>query len=184
MPGPLPHLPPDGTLLVLRGNSGSGKSTIAHAVHRHFDHGRSTLIAQDNIRRTILREPDTPGAFTIELIELIATTCLPRRQLVIVEGILDADRYGPMLETLTARARRALFYAWALTFEQTLTRHAQRPQATEFGETEMRSWYHGWQPLPFVTETRIDHTWTQNATIDRILDDLHEPEDQGRPASS
>jgi ABC-type cobalamin/Fe3+-siderophores transport system ATPase subunit len=72
MPGPLPHLPHNGTLLVLRGNSGSGKSTIAHAVHRHFDHGRSTLIAQDNIRRTILREPDTPGAFTIELIELIA----------------------------------------------------------------------------------------------------------------
>ncbi|WP_157120727.1 AAA family ATPase [Nocardia fusca] len=75
MPGPLPQ---PGTLLVLRGNSGSGKSTIARALHQHFDHGRATLIAQDNIRRTILREPDTPDAFNIELIELIATTCLPR----------------------------------------------------------------------------------------------------------
>ncbi|MET8796036.1 AAA family ATPase [Nocardia sp. NPDC004568] len=116
MPGPLSHSPRNGTLLVLRGNSGSGKSTVARALHQRYDHGRSTLIAQDNIRRTILREPDTPGAFNIELIELIATTCLPRRQLVIVEGILDADRYGSMLETLATRARRALFYAWDLTF--------------------------------------------------------------------
>lgn len=129
----------DGTLLVLRGNSGSGKSTVACALHQHFDHGRSTLIAQDNIRRTILREPDTPGAFNIELIELIATTCLPHRQLVISEGILDADRYAPTLETLATRGRRALFYRWDLTFEQTLTRHTQRPQATELSETEMRS---------------------------------------------
>jgi hypothetical protein len=89
-----------------------------------------------------------------------------------------------MLQTLATRARRALCYAWDLTFEQTLTRHAQRPQATEFGETEMRSCYHGWQPLPFVTGTRIDHTWTQNTTIDRILNDLHEPEHHGQLASS
>jgi adenylate kinase family enzyme len=46
---------------VLRGNSGSGKSTIARALHQRFDHGRSTLTAQDTIRRTILRAPG-PGA--------------------------------------------------------------------------------------------------------------------------
>jgi hypothetical protein len=109
---------------------------------------------------------------------------VPRRQLVIVEGILDADRYGPILETLTTRARRAHFYTWDPTFEQTLTRHTQRPQATEFAETETRSWHHDRQPLPFVTETRIDHPWTQHATIDRILDDLHEPEHQDQPASN
>ncbi|MEV0048313.1 hypothetical protein AB0H60_33265 [Nocardia rhamnosiphila] len=113
--------------------------------------------------------------------ELIATTCLPRRQLVIVEGVLDAHRYGPMLQTLTTRALRTHFYAGDLTFEQTLVRHAQRPQAAEFGATEMGAWYHGWQLLPFVTETRIDHLWSQNTTIERIPDDLREPEFQAPP---
>ncbi|XOZ89292.1 sigma 54-interacting transcriptional regulator [Nocardia testacea] len=35
MPGPLPHLQENGTLLVLRGNSGSGKSPVACALHQH-----------------------------------------------------------------------------------------------------------------------------------------------------
>lgn len=61
MPGSLPHLPQDGTLLVLRGNSGAGKSIIARALHKRLDYNRSTLIAQDNIRRTILHEPDIPS---------------------------------------------------------------------------------------------------------------------------
>jgi hypothetical protein len=65
-----------------------------------------------------------------------------------------------------------LFYAWDLTFSETVHRHAQRPQATEFGIEEMRSWYHGWQPLPFAAETHIDATWDLDTTTDRILGDL------------
>jgi energy-coupling factor transporter ATP-binding protein EcfA2 len=157
---------------VLRGNSGSGKSTVARALQHHYDHAQTALIAQDNIRRTILREPDTAHAFNIDLLELIATTCLTAGRLVIVEGILDADRYGPALQRIAGHARRALFYAWDLTFAETVHRHAQRPQATEFSIEDMRSWYHGWQPLPYTTETRIDATWDLDTTTDRILTDL------------
>ncbi|MGW6330812.1 hypothetical protein [Nocardia rhamnosiphila] len=48
----------------------------------------------------------------------------------------------------------------------------------------MRSWYHGWQPLRFVPETRIDHTWAQTATIEQILHDLPESEHQDQTAAS
>ncbi|MGW5751624.1 AAA family ATPase [Nocardia rhamnosiphila] len=157
---------------MLRGNSGSGKSTVARALQLHYDRAQVALIAQDNIRRTILGEPDTAHAFNIELLELVATTCLTAGRLVIVEGILDADRYGAALQRIAGHARRALFYAWDLTFSETVHRHAQRPQATEFGIEEMQSWYHGWQPLPFAAETCIDATWDLDTTIDRILADL------------
>jgi energy-coupling factor transporter ATP-binding protein EcfA2 len=171
-PTPTPQHPWAGTLVVLRGNSGSGKSTVARALQLHYDHAQTALIAQDNIRRTILREPDIAHAFNIDLLELMATTCLTAGRLVVVEGILDADRYGPALQRIAGHARRALFYAWDLTFSETVHRHAQRPQATEFGIEDMRSWYHGWQPLPFTTETRIDATWNLDTTINHILADL------------
>lgn len=67
-----------------------------HRRTRHTPAFRSQPVRtdrKDNIRSTILREPDTPSAFGV--IELLTTTSLARRPLVIVGGILDVDRYGP-----------------------------------------------------------------------------------------
>lgn len=89
-----------GPLVVIRGNSASGKSTTAVTVQRRFAHGTCAVVSQDVVRRNIVREPDEPAAFNIELIEQIAGLCLARGMVVIVEGILDADRYGAMLERL------------------------------------------------------------------------------------
>ena len=46
-----------GKLIILRGNSGSGKSTIAKALQNKF--GQNTmLISQDEIRRNMLNVKD------------------------------------------------------------------------------------------------------------------------------
>lgn len=47
----------DTRLIVLRGNSASGKSTVARAVRDRYGYGIA-LVGQDNIRRTVLREKD------------------------------------------------------------------------------------------------------------------------------
>ncbi|MEU2254181.1 AAA family ATPase [Nocardia xishanensis] len=159
-------------LVVLRGNSGSGKSTVARHVQHRFPKGQCAVIAQDIVRRTILREHDEPGAFNVALIETIAASCLDRGMIVVVEGILDAARYGAMLERLRRRPERALFYAWDLPFEETARRHQMRPEAAEFTVENMRSWYRGWQPLPFTDETHIDATWSLHAAVERICSDL------------
>ncbi len=130
------------------------------------------MVAQDIVRRTILREHDESGAFSVALIETIVASCLDRGMVVVVEGILDADHYGAMLERLRRRPERALFYAWDLSFEETVRRHQMRPEAAEFTVDNMRSWYHGWQPLPFADETRIDATWSLDAAVERICSDL------------
>ncbi|TXR57201.1 AAA family ATPase [Quadrisphaera setariae] len=44
-----------GTLVVLRGNSGSGKTTVARAVQRRFPKGTCAVVSQDRIRREVLR---------------------------------------------------------------------------------------------------------------------------------
>src|SRR5690606_19755625 len=108
------------TLVVIRGNSASGKSTVAAGLQRRFEHGHCAVIGQDVVRRQIVRERDEPGGWNIELIEHIATLCLARGMVTIVEGILDADRYGAMLHRLADTAGCALHYGFDLTFDETL----------------------------------------------------------------
>lgn len=132
----------------------------------------------------MLWEPDSPGAVNIDLIEHIAAFGLARGLIVIVEGILGVDRYGGMLERLSSAAGQALHYGFDLTFEQTLVRHAGRPQAQQFPPELMAQWYHGWQPLPFVDEVRIDASWDLDSVVDRIYRDIHQAAETGPPLAA
>lgn len=63
------------------------------------------VVGQDNLRRTVLRERDRPGAANIGLIDLTARYALDAGYHVVVEGILHADHYGDMLARLRADHR-------------------------------------------------------------------------------
>src|SRR5659263_460897 len=49
----------------------------------------------------------------------------------------------------------ARLFAFDLTVEVTVRRHAQRPEVTEFTVDDMRGWNQRWQPLDFIDEQRI-----------------------------
>ena len=121
----------------------------------------------------MLREKDVVGALNIDLMEHAASICLERGLIVIVEGILNAARYESMLQRLSLKMTGAsLFYAYDLTLAETSRRHVTRSKSVSFGSAEMEEWYHGWQPLTFVSEVRIDSSWTENAAINRIVADI------------
>lgn len=120
----------------------------------------------------MLHEHDIPRGANISLIEHIASYGLGQGLIVIVEGILDADRYGDMLERLTRSTRYALHYGFDLTFEETARRHAARPQAAAFTLEQMAGWYHGWQPLRFVEEVRFTADWGRDVIVERIHRDI------------
>jgi predicted kinase len=157
-----------GTLVVLRGNSGSGKSTVARMVQRRFDRATCLVVGQDRVRREMLRERDVAGGLNVELIGAIASWGLDRGLIVVVDGILNRSRYQRMLERLRGRSGDAHFFAWDLDFDETVRRHAQRPQHTDFSAEEMADWYHGWQPLDFVDETRFDADTTAEEAVEVI----------------
>jgi hypothetical protein len=55
----------EGTILVvLRGNSASGKSSVAAGLRARLGRGL-VVVGQDKLRRTVLRERDRPGAANI-----------------------------------------------------------------------------------------------------------------------
>ena len=131
----------DTTLIIIRGNSGSGKSTIARRLQR--EHGRGcALIEQDYLRRVVLRERDKPGGITPALIDQTVRFALNHGYHAVLEGILHRAKYGPMLTTLLEwhAGPTAVFYL-DVSFDETVRRHATRPQAADFTPSDMRSWY-------------------------------------------
>jgi predicted kinase len=156
-------------LVVVRGNSGTGKSSVAAGIRERFGRGLA-LVGQDNLRRIVLRERDRPGAANIGLIDLTARYALDAGYHVVVEGILYADHYGEMLTRLRADHRGPTHaYYLHVPFEQTLLRHATKPIAREVGEAQLRDWYRELDLLPGGVETVIGADSTLSETVDRIM---------------
>lgn len=156
-------------LIVLRGNLGSGKSTVAKALRESCGQ-RVAVVSQDLIRRMILKEKDHPGGVNIGLIDQVARYCLDHGYHAVLDGILYADRYEPMLARLGREHRgRSCFYYLDVSFGETLRRHATRPQATEFSPAHMRTWYRPRDLLVTIGEHIIPETSTLQQTIDTVL---------------
>ncbi|MGW4727886.1 AAA family ATPase [Streptomyces shenzhenensis] len=158
-------------LVVLRGNSASGKSSVAAGLRERFGRGLA-VVGQDNLRRIVLRERDRPGAANIGLIGLTARYALDAGFHVVVEGILYADHYGDMLAALCADHRGPTRgYYLDVPFGETLARHATKPIADDVSERQLRDWYRPRDLLPGGIETVIGAGSALHETVDRIMRD-------------
>jgi predicted kinase len=158
-------------LVVIRGNSASGKSAVAAEIRARYGRGIA-IVAQDQLRRIVLREHDRPGATNIGLIEVVARYALDHGYHVIVEGILYAAHYGHMLACLREDHRGvSCFYYLDIPFEETMRRHATKPQASEYGRAEMSGWYRERDFLPGGFEQVITENVSLDAIVKRVMED-------------
>jgi predicted kinase len=155
-------------LVVIRGNSGSGKTSIARALRSRYERG-CALIEQDYLRRILLKEPDKPGGLAPALIGQTTRLALEHGYHAVLEGILAAARYRHMIEDLVGghSGETHLFYL-DVPLEETLRRHAARPQAGEFTTDDMRAWYLPRDRLNLDGEHVIGPTPTLDQAIDLI----------------
>jgi len=108
------------TLIVLRGNSASGKSTVASALRDRYGRGIA-IVGQDNLRRIVLRERDVPGGAYIGLVDTVARYALDHGYHTIIEGIFYAAHCAGMLTALRADHRGGShFYYLDVPFQETL----------------------------------------------------------------
>ncbi|MGW4287979.1 AAA family ATPase [Streptomyces sp. NPDC004673] len=159
-------------LVVVRGNSASGKSSIAAGLRARF--GRNlAIVGQDNLRRDVLREHDRPGAANIGLIGMTARYALDAGFHTVVEGILYADRYATMLEDLVREHRGvSRCYYLDVPLTETLVRHATKGDATYLSQVtddHLRDWYRERDLLPGGLETVIDASSALADTVTRIM---------------
>lgn len=166
--------PRDATLIIIRGNSGSGKSTVARELRQHFD-PKPMLIPQDTVRREMLGVKDRHGNPTPELLADLCRWSAQRGGITILEGILDNDKYASLFQLLPGMFRRIHAYYLDVPFEETLRRHATRPQSADFGEDAMRRWYRAENLIGSIPETIITADSTLQETVATILRDLGSP---------
>ncbi len=154
-------------LIILRGNSGAGKSTVAKRLREVSNH-KIAIVEQDYLRRFILKEKETEGTNNIGLIYQTVIYALSHDYDVILEGILYFPRYADMLRKLVEACPNNYVYYLDVSLEETLKRHQTKPNAHEFGEKEMREWYNHQDVTNFERETIISETSSLEKTVIRI----------------
>ena len=155
-------------LIVLRGNSGSGKTTIAKELQKCL--GRNTmLISQDVVRRDMLRVKDGENTEALPLMKELLTYGRNHCEIVILEGIMYADWYQPLFELAVQLYGTDIFaYYFDLPFEETLKRHQTKPNCNEFGEEAMRRW---WRDKDF-SDVLSERVITSEKGIQSIIDEI------------
>ena len=159
-------------LIMLRGNSGCGKSTIARLLQHEL--GRGTLmIPQDTVRRELLWVNDRPDNPAVRLMENLLRYGFSQCEYVILEGILYADYYKSLFDRAKSLFGSNIHaYYFDIPFAETVARHQGKPNAHEFGEAQMRSWWREKDLLPDIEEQMITIDMTKEDIIARILRDI------------
>ncbi|CAK1229355.1 Predicted kinase [Fructobacillus cardui] len=160
-----------GNLIVIRGNSGSGKTVTANALHEQLGEN-NLLIPQDYVRRTMLRVKDKPKNLAINLIKEMDLFGIKNCRYTIVEGILPTSKYGQMLSEIINQAEKSFIYYYDLPFEETVKRH-QGKTNPGFDEADLAKWFQPHDLLHVTGERVIAKRLGQEEVVRKIMADLN-----------
>ena len=155
-------------LVILRGNSGSGKTTVSKLLQKELGYG-TMLVSQDVIRREILRVRDEESNPAIQLIYDLCMYGNRTGYIVILEGILSNKKYGSMVKKLIDDFDGDVdVYYFDIPFEETVRRHSNKSNSHEFGEKEMKEWWKDRDYLRVQGEKMINENMTQEHIVNLI----------------
>ena len=152
-------------LIIVRGNSGSGKTSLAKALQKKF--GRNTmLISQDMVRIQMLNAKDVQA---LPLLIKLLQYGRQNSEITILEGILDSEYYTPLFQTALEEYGSNIFaFYYDLPFEETLLRHNTKPNKAEFGEQDLRRWWKEKDYIGIIPEKIITKDMSLEDTVELL----------------
>ena len=109
-----------GKLIILRGNSGSGKTTVAKELQKKFGYN-TMLISQDEIRRNILWVKDGIDTKALPLMIELLKYGYEHSDIVILEGIMYEEWYNPLFKVANELYGSNVYsYYFDIPFEETI----------------------------------------------------------------
>ena len=162
---------PKGKIIMIRGNSGSGKTSLAKALQASIGPG-TLLLSQDMLRREMLFVSDGPDTQTISFFIHLLKYGQEQNQWVIVEGILHAEWYKSVFEFIQNHYETIFAYYYDLSFEETVKRHQTRAKNQDFGVDTMRRWWLEQDFLPQMKESILNEAVSLEEALEIILTDI------------
>lgn len=160
-------------MVIIRGNSGSGKSSVAKALQRQF--GRNTLIiSQDVVRREMLWAHDGIDTTAIPLLISLMKYGYDNSEITIIEGILNSTWYKPLFEKAVELFHKENIYAYYydLPFDETLKRHDTKSNKFDFGAEDMRRWWNEKDYVGFISEKTLTEEIALDDAVKMIVSDI------------
>lgn len=159
-------------LIVLRGNSGSGKTTVARELQKRFGHN-TMLISQDEIRRNMLWVKDGIDTKALPLMIELLKYGNGHSDIVILEGIMNGEWYSPIFKVANELYGSNVYsYYFDIPFEETVRRHQTRSKSQEFGEEHMRQWWREKDFSSVLKEKIITCEMDVNSIVEKVYADL------------
>lgn len=159
-------------LILIRGNSGSGKTSLAKELQQQF--GKvSLLISQDLVRRQMLNVRDGRDCPAIPLLINLVKYGHDNYEITILEGILYTGFYKSLFEEIARLFGDNIFaYYYDIPFEETLKRHQTKSNKDDFGESEMRDWWIEKDYIGFIAEKPIYENESLEAVAEKICSEV------------
>lgn len=128
------------------------------------------LIEQDYFRRTICKEHDRTDSLNEKLLLHTIQFAINHDRHIILEGILYTVNYRNFFTKLfKIHPDNNFVYYFDIPFDETLRRHKTKPNRDDFGETDMRKWFHPHDYLRVEGERIINGEATQDEIVKMIL---------------
>lgn len=159
-------------LIILRGNPGSGKTTVAKALQKKLGYN-TMLISQDEVRRNMLWVKDGMDTKALPFMAELLKYGNAHSKFTILEGIMYDEWYSPLFKlTNELYGLNVYAYYFDIPFEEIMRRPSTRNKSQEFGEEAMRKW---WREKDFsldIKEQVITCEMDADCIVEKIYLDL------------
>lgn len=158
-------------LIIFRGPSASGKSSVAKAIVERSNR-KVAWLEEDHFRRVILQAKEPPELrreICKKMLTDNARTLLRFDFDVVIEGMLSKKHYVETVKKLFAdHAGESYLFHFDVSLKETFKRHRTKPIADKVADDQLREWYAAGAPMNLEFEELIPESFSKKQTIAHI----------------
>lgn len=157
-------------IIIIRGNSGSGKTTVAKELCKRLGTD-CMLLSQDAIRRDLLHTNDGENSIAIDLLEQLALFGKKHSNFIVLEGILNSRWYKALFNLIQKNFNNIYTYYYDIPFDETVKRFLTKSN-TDYTIQDMERWWNENDLIGFNEEKMISKDMSVNDVVEMILNDI------------